>query len=434
MNYDDLFRNIDFDAIKRAAQMHDDFEKKAGPIRASITGSQAEWNRQIEETLAPHRALLEQPGWLQEMERLTESKRLAFDSIEETLAPHRALLEQPRWLQEMRRLTESKRSALESIAHLSGQSILGKLDLEFPTLAGTWQNHLKDIGALDAFTASREVSRYFADELSPLDEIRRTMTGAMAGFSASLGSIGGDTSFAGLASLSAAIAREPYATPVSELITASLGTTPFASWSDPQLFDWRSRLDTYHELGVVDSLVDLPEPTFTEALLWSGLLDPSPVEVPLRRRPSRYPELPQRKLQIAYLQFMQLEDELRQYIDSEMTSRFGPSWPKHRVHPDIRVRWEKRRDEAIADDEDELPLIYYADLADYCAVITRKDNWKEVFGSTFKFQKHLETSFERLRPMRRCTAHFRPLIRADVLTIVCEIQRLRVAIGTIEKE
>jgi hypothetical protein len=112
-----------------------------------------------------------------------------------------------------------------------------------------------------------------------------------------------------------------------------------------------------------------------------------------------------------------------------MTERFGRSWTKQRVSADVRERWEQRRDQAVADGEEVVPLIYYADFGDYVGILTRRDNWKEVFSSIFKSQKDLEVSFERLHPIRRCTMHARPLLKHDLLTVVFEVRRLLVAIS-----
>ena len=73
--------------------------------------------------------------------------------------------------------------------------------------------------------------------------------------------------------------------------------------------------------------------------------------------------------------------------------------------------------------------IQYADFMDLFAVITRRDNWREVFQQVFRDRDDIKTAFCRLHPIRKAIAHGRPLSRIDTLTLVNETARIFNALG-----
>jgi hypothetical protein len=51
----------------------------------------------------------------------------------------------------------------------------------------------------------------------------------------------------------------------------------------------------------------------------------------------------------------------------------------------------------------------YVDFADYLKIITRADNWKEIFRDIFFEQELISAKFKELNPIRNKIAHSRDL-------------------------
>lgn len=58
--------------------------------------------------------------------------------------------------------------------------------------------------------------------------------------------------------------------------------------------------------------------------------------------------------------------------------------------------------------EKNLPLIYYVDFPDYIKIITRKDNWNDVFAPIFGNREAVSTKLRELEPIRNI-AHSRDI-------------------------
>ena len=125
----------------------------------------------------------------------------------------------------------------------------------------------------------------------------------------------------------------------------------------------------------------------------------------------------------------ELEQRLRQEIEQRLEKLAGSNWVKQRVPEAVRKRWIERQEEDRATGRSVYPAIQYADFMDLAVVIMKRDNWREVFQTTFRDQNDIAVSLRRLHPVRKALAHSRPLGRGDVLTLVGEATRIFRTLG-----
>ena len=186
----------------------------------------------------------------------------------------------------------------------------------------------------------------------------------------------------------------------------------------------------YVDNGFNTDLVQLPEPAFTEALHSVGLTSslgtaemPEPVideeQIILQRVSGVYGLL------------LRFERKLRTYIDRVMNDNYGKDWEKARCHGNgaIYRGWVVKRDKEILSGVEPSRLIHYADFTEYADLITKDDNWKEVFEQVFKRKENVRESFFRLGPARLCAMHARPVTKMEQILANAEITRLLIAIG-----
>jgi hypothetical protein len=74
--------------------------------------------------------------------------------------------------------------------------------------------------------------------------------------------------------------------------------------------------------------------------------------------------------------------------------------------------------------------IAYADFTDYEPIISRKDNWNDVFKLVFNQPESLRESLQRLYPVRLATMHARLITQDDQLLLYIETKRILKAIGS----
>lgn len=103
------------------------------------------------------------------------------------------------------------------------------------------------------------------------------------------------------------------------------------------------------------------------------------------------------------------ERGLRDFIHRGMCETFGTGWEKIRLPCGMYEEWEERRKKARTAGESSERLIDYADFTDYVDIISRKDNWKEVFRSRLERREFVQESLYRLHSVRLCTMHSRIL-------------------------
>ncbi|MYB32142.1 MAG: hypothetical protein F4Y20_06390 [Acidobacteria bacterium] len=217
---------------------------------------------------------------------------------------------------------------------------------------------------------------------------------------------------------------------VAEDLRTSLGDWREAiAWPEEIWTDLGARADFYADLGFDADLTDLPAPAFREASEITTIQSGPPSLVddygpPEASAPDPIEEEALARTREAYDWLRGLEGNLRQFIDREMITGFGPEWPRHQL-PSHRYRaWKSKKDAAERAGAPARPLIAYADFTDYLQVICKADHWEMVFGPFFGRPESIRESFQRLHPVRLDTMHARPITQDDELLLYIETKRL----------
>ena len=204
------------------------------------------------------------------------------------------------------------------------------------------------------------------------------------------------------------------------------------TWPDNIWRDLAARADFYDDLGFDADLTDLPAAAFREATEDAGIRSvPSLVESygpPVPPSSTANEEAAFARTNEAHDWLQRFESHLRRFIDDQMTRKFGPTWPKHQLPNDMYQSWKKKKG-AVQAQRPECPLVAYADFNDYIDIITRKDNWRQVFECYFERKEDVRESFQRLRPIRLDTMHARPVSQDDELLLYVEVKRIMSAVA-----
>jgi hypothetical protein len=130
---------------------------------------------------------------------------------------------------------------------------------------------------------------------------------------------------------------------------------------------------------------------------------------------------------IAYNVIYGFERGLRALVDRLMDRSFGSNWIRQRIPADVSERWKERRANAVANGEDERPLLEYADFTDYAEIVNRRDNWSQIFQAVFRNKEDVLVSLRRLNAVRIPVMHSRQITEIELLRTLLEIDRLRKA-------
>lgn len=125
----------------------------------------------------------------------------------------------------------------------------------------------------------------------------------------------------------------------------------------------------------------------------------------------------------------QIENRLRNLVQTELYQLEGENWLKRRVNGNFRKRWKERKDADHDRRGDSYPLLYYADFMDLSDIICQRDNWTDSFQRFFQSKTDFQVSMQRLAPVRNNIGHNRPLVRADQITLFGEGYRILSALG-----
>ena len=106
---------------------------------------------------------------------------------------------------------------------------------------------------------------------------------------------------------------------------------------------------------------------------------------------------------------------------------FGSSWMRQRIPGDMRSKWHEKQSQDTG--AQHWPTIAYADFTDYVTIITRNDNWRDLFAAIFDNKISVQESFRRLYPIRLATMHARTITQDDELYLYVETKRILAAIG-----
>jgi hypothetical protein len=230
--------------------------------------------------------------------------------------------------------------------------------------------------------------------------------------------------FAKLAHLSeAANYTAPYSQPVRELFEAELGNS--RAGGDENTAEMRD--EAAIAAGLRPELIAFPSSNFPSIVIAAGfkLLLPT-ISVPQAIESADSSAAYEAgNFDLLY----SVEQRLRDSVESKLLGIVGPAWVRRRVPEAVRGRWQQRQSEERELRRTVYGLIQYADFAGLADVITRADNWNEVFQHIFLNKDDFRMSLARLNPIRRAIAHCRPLGRADVLTLVAEGARILSALG-----
>ena len=210
-----------------------------------------------------------------------------------------------------------------------------------------------------------------------------------------------------------------------------LGDWRAVTWPDNIWRDLAARTEFYSDLGFDVDLTDLPAPAFHEATAIAGS-EPLPLvesHEPVATLRANSDEAAFARTNEAHDRLQRFESHLRRFIDDQMTQACGSAWPKHRLPNNMYERWIVKENAAVQARRPERALVAYADFNDYIDIITRKDNWKQVFEMYFFRREDVRESFQRLRPIRLDTMHARPISQDDELLLYVEVKRIMRAIG-----
>ena len=190
------------------------------------------------------------------------------------------------------------------------------------------------------------------------------------------------------------------------------------------------RASLYDQQGFNPDLTTFPYPAFEEIVSETGLRVP---KVPVAEGCDLDGESDEtvrtadfERTNNAHDLLQRFESQLRRFIDERMEVKFGPGWTKQRIPSDMRSRWrdKQRRDTGTQ----KWPIIAYADFTDYATIITRNDNWRDLFEPIFVNKISVQESFRRLYPIRLATMHARLITQDDELYLYVETKRIRSAI------
>ena len=358
---------------------------------------------------------------------LSNPGRLAFAAIQERMREAR-LLSMPA-ASELSRLAAESSSMFglvrqtEELARQMNERFRG-----FESNADS--NRIRDVlRSLDSSAYSR-----FLPDFKALESV-------VSGFgTAWIDRITPETSIMGIARMTA-LAAAAGATNPFDLSSVTTLRAALGDWRDVRM-PWRSLPDTnlreqfYNERGFDTSLIQLPEPAFTRALENVGLVRHPLAPFDVDSEEVDEEELLRQRMSHVYKLLFRLERALRDYIDRVMTQKCGTNWERHRCHGNGKIYqlWIQKRDKAIQNGVKPERLIQYADFTDYADLITRTDNWDEVFKNVFGRPESVRESFFRLAPVRLCTMHARPITKTELMLATAEITRLLIAIGEAEEE
>jgi hypothetical protein len=102
------------------------------------------------------------------------------------------------------------------------------------------------------------------------------------------------------------------------------------------------------------------------------------------------------------------ENELRLFIEKRMLEVAGKNWWKARVPPDVQEHCEKNKAKKLPRKDSPFKSeIFFIEFNDYIKIITRKDNWQQVFRTYFIQEEWIRTKLNEISPIRNDIGHSR---------------------------
>ena len=125
----------------------------------------------------------------------------------------------------------------------------------------------------------------------------------------------------------------------------------------------------------------------------------------------------QKRLEEPYKILQKLETKLRECIQTQLET-VSKNWWKERIPKDVQEKAELRKTKNEKQwpwhTTKDLPFVFYIDFTDYVKIITKRDNWKQVFKEIFKERETISVKLRELEPIRNAIAHFRELNRREL--------------------
>jgi len=221
---------------------------------------------------------------------------------------------------------------------------------------------------------------------------------------------------------------------VLEVLTRNLGDWHgLPKWPKRILENSDLRTEFYVQHGLNKSLTDFPKEVFDAGLDSAGLgnADLGVLEFEeVFAEPESDDNRAIRRRAIACFEILYIfEEKLRLFIDRELSSKFGPEWPKSRLPAGMKDSWVAKKDMGAAPGGTSGALIDFADFTDYEKIICKKDNWRDVFAPFFARPELVQMAFYFLRPIRLTIMHARKPTYNDELYLRAEVTKLSQFLG-----
>lgn len=124
-----------------------------------------------------------------------------------------------------------------------------------------------------------------------------------------------------------------------------------------------------------------------------------------------------------YRALVTFEIEVRGFISFVMNRQYGANWITTQVPQSMLEQWHSKKDRALKNWEPERPLIEFADFNDYITIITKKQNWNDIFEKVFMSKQDILETMARLSPVRNQAMHSRILTLEDDMLLRVETGR-----------
>ena len=194
-------------------------------------------------------------------------------------------------------------------------------------------------------------------------------------------------------------------------------------WRDPEL-----RARRYREAEVDDGLIEATPAAAIDIVVGSGfvsgrqdidastaLVQVGGLEMRIRSRNVRAD---------TYALITTFEEQLRTFVASKMQEIAGTQWLKQRAGGDLLLKAKRNREAALSAARNESSLIAYLDLGDLLQIMTRNNNWNDVFGPIFPNRERFQFDMQALIAVRRPTMHARSLDAVRLTEMICVVRRL----------
>lgn len=209
---------------------------------------------------------------------------------------------------------------------------------------------------------------------------------------------------------------------------------PPGFWRNPS-----TRARTYHDAHVDPGLVDADASDVVEVLVESGVVEGertrSGVRAVVEVGSMRLAVTTARPRHGAFQVIDAFEVELRAFLTRKLQAREAAAggnparWFERRVPGDVVRKAKDVRRDAYRAGEGPQALVNFTNLGDLIAVVTRKDNWEEVFAPVFGDRDGFIVDLRRLNENRRTIMHARPIDGVRLTEVMLTARRLLAAMA-----